>query len=118
MLDRLVDAINKHDIDALTACFSPDYVSTWPVHPARTFTGRDQVRRNWEMMFEARPDIKAAMTARAPAGDEAWAEWEFVGTERNGARFHQRGVIIAVVEDDVITRTRFYMEPVDAPLAQ
>jgi hypothetical protein len=58
------------------------------------------------------------VSAHAHVGDDEWAEWEFVGPERNGALFHQRGVIISVVEGDVITRTRFYMEPVDAPTTQ
>ena len=118
VLDRLLDAINSHDLDAMIACFAPGYVNSWPAHPARSFTGRDQVRRNWEMMFAARPDIKATVTGRAQAGDEIWAEWEFTGTERDGGEFHQRGVIIVVVDGDVIAGTRFYMEPVDVALAQ
>ena len=118
VINRLVEAMNRHDIDALVACFAPDYVNVWPVHPGRSFTGRDQVRRNWEMMFKARPDLKVTVSAHAHVDDEDWAEWEFVGTERDGSLFHQRGVIISVVEGDVITRTRFYMEPVDAPTPQ
>jgi ketosteroid isomerase-like protein len=118
VIDRLKDAINTHDIDALTGCFALDFVCTWPAHPSRSFTGRDQVRRNWEMMFQARPDIQAAVNAHVRADDETWAEWEFLGTERDGSRFDQRGVIIVVVEGDVITEARFYMEPVDVPSAQ
>ncbi|WUV53224.1 nuclear transport factor 2 family protein [Amycolatopsis sp. NBC_01480] len=49
--DRLADAINRHDLDALTACFAPVYESTFPAHPSRSFTGRDQVRRNWETLL-------------------------------------------------------------------
>jgi ketosteroid isomerase-like protein len=51
VVDRMTDAINRHDLDALTACFAPVYASTFPAHPARSFTGRDQVRRNWETIF-------------------------------------------------------------------
>jgi uncharacterized protein YndB with AHSA1/START domain len=69
------------------------------------------------MLFQACPDMRAAVTAQVRADDEVWGEWEFTGTGRDGSRFHQRGVIIVVVEGDVITRARFYMEPVDAPSA-
>lgn len=118
VIDRLIDAINTHDIDALLNCFPPDYVNTWPAHPDRSFTGLDPVRRTWEMMFQARPDITAKVTAHARAGDEIWAEWEFLGTEHDGAPFHQRGVIITTINHDLIARTRFYMEPVDTPQAR
>jgi len=32
VINRLVEAMNKHDIDALVACFATDYVNVWPVH--------------------------------------------------------------------------------------
>jgi SnoaL-like domain len=38
---RLQDATNAHDIDAMVACFAPDYRNETPVHPARSFTGRE-----------------------------------------------------------------------------
>ncbi|WP_328608534.1 nuclear transport factor 2 family protein [Amycolatopsis sp. NBC_00345] len=113
--DRLADAINRHDLDALTACFAPGYATTFPAHPSRSFTGRDQVRSNWEKLFAAFPDIKATVTGVARTDDGVWAEWEFDGSGPDGARFHQRGVIVMVVEGELIARTRFYMEPVDAP---
>ena len=47
VLTRLVAAINDHDLDALEACFTVDYVNHTPAHPARGFVGRDQVARNW-----------------------------------------------------------------------
>ncbi|MGY1841790.1 MULTISPECIES: nuclear transport factor 2 family protein [unclassified Modestobacter] len=116
VIDRLVDAVNRHDIDALTGCFAPAFECLWPAHPARSFTGRDQIRRNWESIFATFPDIQAVVAARAGAGDEVWAEWEFLGSGRDGARLHQRGVIVVVVDDDVIARSRFYLEPVDPQL--
>ena len=51
VLARLERAANAHDVDALVACFAPDYRNDTPVHPERSFTGREQVRRNWEQIF-------------------------------------------------------------------
>ena len=31
--DRLVDATNAHDVDAMMECFDPDYRSEQPLHP-------------------------------------------------------------------------------------
>lgn len=44
-------------------------------------------------------------------GAETWPEWGFLSEE--DPRFWQRGVVIAVVADDVIASARFYIEPVD-----
>ena len=109
-IDRLIDAINAHDLDALTACFAPGYSVTWPAHPARSFTGRENVRRTWTAIFEAHPTVTASATPRVCNGDEVWAEWEF--KSQGSQPFWQRGVIIAVVHGDVIGSARFYMEPV------
>jgi len=47
------------------------------LHPARSFNGRDGVRRNWEAIFDAHPDIQVTLTTRAQSGDGIWGEWEF-----------------------------------------
>jgi hypothetical protein len=41
VLERLREAINRHDLDALAACFEPDYHSAFPAHPDRTFRGHE-----------------------------------------------------------------------------
>ena len=114
VLDRLLDAINEHDLERLTACFAPTFAMVWPAHPARSFDGRDGVRRNWEAIFRAYPDIQATLTAHAQSGHEIWGEWEFRGESGDGGPpFWQRGVIIAEVDGEVIVRSRFFMEPVE-----
>jgi hypothetical protein len=87
----------------------------WPVHPARSFNGRDGVRRNWDAIFKAHPDLQVTLTTRVESVDEIWGEWEFKGENRDGGLlFWQRGVIIVVLDGEVIGRSRFYMEPVEA----
>lgn len=115
VVDRLVEAINSHDLERLTDCFSPTFSMVWPVHPARSFSGRDGVRRNWRAIFEAYPDIQVTLRARVQSGDESWGEWEFKGKGRDGGpSFWQRGVIIVVADGELIVQSRFYMEPVEA----
>src|SRR5215469_6696029 len=101
VVDRLVDAINGRDLDRLLECFAPAFSMLWPVHPARSFDGRDGVRKNWEAIFKAYPGIQASVTTRARGGDEIWGEWEFKGENRDGGPpFWQSGVIIVVVDGD------------------
>jgi ketosteroid isomerase-like protein len=112
MVKRLTDAVNTHDLDALTRCFAEDYRNETPVHPARGFRGRAQVRRNWEQIFAGVPDITAEVHSIADS-DTVWSEWEMRGTRRDGSPHLMRGVVIFGVEGNEATWARFYLEPVE-----
>lgn len=112
LVERLVAATNAHDLDALVQCFAEDYVNETPVHPARGFVGREQVRRNWEQIFRGVPDIRARV-AWVGDGETAWSEWEMTGTRLDGTPHEMRGVVIFGVRNGVATSARFYLEPVD-----
>jgi ketosteroid isomerase-like protein len=113
LVDRLLSATNAHDIDALVACFAEDYENVTPAHPARSFRGREQVRRNWEQIFAFVPDIRAEVLRRAVDGDTTWTEWQMTGTRADGTAHDMRGVIVFGVRDGVAAWARFYLEPVD-----
>jgi ketosteroid isomerase-like protein len=110
---RLQSATNAHDIEAIVACFAPDYRNETPVHPARSFIGREQVRRNWTQILTAVPDLVADVVAIVVSDDMVWSEWEHRGTRPDGTLHLMRGVIIFTVGNDVITSARFFLEPVD-----
>ena len=90
VLERLRRAIDGHDLDALAACFDPDYHSEFPAHPDRTFRGHEQMRKNWSQIFGAVPDIEAVLLRYVSEGDTAWAEWEWTGTRADGTPFTSR----------------------------
>jgi ketosteroid isomerase-like protein len=113
VIDRLVRAINEHNLDALTACFADDYVNVTPAHPARSFTGKDQVRQNWRSIFKALPDVQASIVRSTVDGRTVWTEWEHRGTLPQGAPHLLRGVVIFSVGTHTITGARFFLEPVD-----
>ena len=58
----------------------PGYRNMTPAHPERGFTGREQVRRNWEQIFAAIPDLSAEILSSAVDDDTIWTEWEHRGT--------------------------------------
>ena len=114
LLDRLAAAASRHDLDALVGCFAPDYRNETPAHPAQGFTGRDQVRRNWEQIFAFIPDITARVLRSCRDAGVVWSEWDMTGTRRDGAAAHMAGVVIFGVADGQFSWARFYLEPVQA----
>ena len=113
VIERLVQAMNDHDLEALVACFDEGYVNETPVHPRRGFRGNEQVRRNWTQILAAVPDLRARVLRTAVDGDRVWTEWNMSGTRRDGVQFQMAGVAIFRVGDAKIASTRFYLEPVD-----
>jgi len=113
LIERLRRAINQHDLDALIACFDPDYRSEQPLHPGRGFDGKEQVRKNWARIFDAVPDIEMTMLRCASEGDTVWAECEWRGTRADGATFTMRGVTIQGVRRGRISWARLYVELVE-----
>jgi ketosteroid isomerase-like protein len=113
LVHRLAEVTNAHDVEGLVACFAPDYRNETPAHPSRGFTGRDQVRRNWEQIFAFVPDLTAEVVRHSVQDDCVWSEWEHRGTRRDGSPHLMRGVAIFGVRDSVAAWARFYLEPVD-----
>jgi ketosteroid isomerase-like protein len=110
---RLRDAVNRHDLDSMAGCFAIDFVNETPVHPARSFRGRDQVRKNWAQIFAAVPDLEAELIGSASDGDVVWMEWEMRGTRVDSVKHLMRGVAIFKVGNELFTSVRFYLEPVE-----
>ena len=100
-VERLQLATNQRDLDALVGCFAEDYENQTPAHPARGFRGSSQVRRNWEQIFAAIPDLTVKVLRCAVDGDTAWTEWEHRGTRPDGSQHLMRGVVIFGVGDGV-----------------
>ncbi len=113
MVERLRDATNAHDLDALVDCFAESYRNETPAHPGRGFSGREQVRTNWRTIFAAVPDLTATVQHTVTNGEEIWSEWEMRGARPDGSPHLMRGVIIFGVNDGRASWARFYLEPVD-----
>jgi hypothetical protein len=124
VIQALHEAMTAHDLDALTACFAGGYRNETPVHPSRSFTGREQVRANWRRILGEVPDLAADLVrwARDPGQPEhaVWTEWEWTGHRTDGIPFCMRGVTVfgigpddVAAGSDVIRWARFYMEPAD-----
>lgn len=114
VVQQLLDAVNHRDLAALVACFAEDYVNRTPAHPRRGFRGREQVRRNWDLIFAEVPDVQARVSRSAADGSTLWTEWQISGTRRSdGTVFAMAGVVIYEVAGDLIDSASFYLEPVE-----
>jgi ketosteroid isomerase-like protein len=111
-MERLLEAMNRHDLDAMVECFHENYQSEQPLHPDRQFVGREQVRKNWGLMFEDVPDLKSDLLRSARSDDEFWTEWRMHGAKLDGSPFEYRGIGLWGIRGDRIAWARLYFEQV------
>ena len=108
VIERMAEALNRHDLEAFLECFDPNYHSEQPAHPNRGFGGKEQVRKNWSGMFESFPDFAAQLLRHTAEEGVVWSEWHWSATGLNMA-----GVTIFGVEEDRIAWGRLYVEQVE-----
>ena len=113
VIERLVAAMNDHDLDRMVALFHPDYDSRQPAHPGRAFTGREQVRANWAAMFAGVPDFRAEVVRSVQDGEVNWSEWAWHGSRSDGQPFEVRGVTLFEIRDGLIASGTLYVEDVE-----
>lgn len=112
LIDRIVEAENSYDADRVAELVAEDYRSETPLHPDRDFTGREQVRRNWQAVFESVADLDVELLRSAVDGNTIWLELHMTGTQADGTDLDMRGVAIWGVEDGLLQWGRLYNEPV------
>jgi ketosteroid isomerase-like protein len=113
VIDRLAAAVNAHDLDAVAGLIHDDYRSEQPAHPGRAFTGRAQMRANWEAMFAGVPDFHAEICRSVQDGDTTWTEWRWSGTRSDGQAFEMCGVTLFEITDDQIAAGWLYLDEVE-----
>jgi len=114
VLERLHQALNRHDLAAFLASFDPEYRSEQPAHPNRGFGGREQVEKNWAALFSGIADFHAELLASVADRDTIWAEWRWSGTRVGQPPLDMSGVTLFGVDNGLITWGRLYMEEVEA----
>ena len=100
------------DLEGIVSCFADDYALEAPIHPERSFRGKEQVRSNWKQILGAVPDITVRVLRSARDGGTMWTEQEMSGTRRDGVAHLMRGVFILGVSEGLIRWGRMFLEPV------
>lgn len=112
VFERMIQALNRHDLDAMVTCFAPDFRSEQPIHPERNFTGQAGVRKNWSFFFTTVPDVQVEILNEVTEGDTVWAELHYHGTQTDGKKFNVRGVTLQGIQADQMIWARLYIESV------
>ncbi len=110
VVTKFVNACNRHDADGVYACLHPDFDSIQPMYPSRNFRGADQVRRNWQAIFDAEPGFRLTVLRSAAVDDTIWLELHGAGEDAEVA-----GVFVMGIQGDRIRWARIYsalVEPV------
>jgi hypothetical protein len=100
VVDRVLVALNDHDVDAFVACYAED-ATIENGHDKVFVRGHDELRARYGPMFEQLPDVRVEAITRSDVG-------EFVVQEEvvTGRGEPQRHVAVYLVRDDLIARER------------
>lgn len=109
VFERMIQASNRHDLEAMVAFYAPDYRSEQPIHPERNFVGPTGVRNNWNTFFTTIPDIQVEVLGEVEEGDTVWAELRYHGTRTDGKKHAVRGVTLMGIQADQIIWARLYI---------
>jgi hypothetical protein len=109
VFERMIQALNWHDLDAMVTYFAPNFRSEQPFYPERNFTGQAGVRKNWSFFFSTIPDFRAEVRSSAVEGDTVWAELAYYGTQADGKKHVTRGVTISGIQGEQIAWSKLYI---------
>jgi ketosteroid isomerase-like protein len=108
VLTEVLEAFNRHDLDAIMARFAEDCVLETPRGPdpcGRRFVGKSEVRQGLAARFEGIPDVHYVGQGHLVSGDRGLSEWTISGTTVEGERIEVRGCDLWTFgADDTITR--------------
>jgi limonene-1,2-epoxide hydrolase len=112
IFESMIEAANRHDLEAMVACFAPEYRGELPFTPERNCTDQAGVRTNWGSFFSAMPDFHVEILREAVEGETVWAEVFFQGTQTDGGKRLMRGVNIMGRQSSKIAWGRLYQQTV------
>ncbi|HST06458.1 MAG TPA: nuclear transport factor 2 family protein [Chloroflexia bacterium] len=94
VLHQILDAFNRHDVDAIMEFFAEDAVFESPRGPdawGRRFLGKDRVREGLAARFAGIPDVHYGDDTHWLCGNRGVSEWTLTGTTTEGVFVNVRG---------------------------
>ena len=116
MLEEVLAAFNRHDIEAIMAVFAEDAVLESPrgEDPWGTrFSGKAAVRDGLAARFAGIPDVHYGHDRHWVCGDRGVSEWLLTGTTTVGERIAVRGCDLWEFRDGLVVRKDSYWKIVD-----
>jgi limonene-1,2-epoxide hydrolase len=110
LVDRLLRALNQHDLTAFLDLFHADFRSEQPLRPESSFVGREHVGANWAWkLSDPASDFHAEALRWAASGEELWVEWRWTHTRPGGEQVDLQGICVYGVESERFAWARLYM---------
>lgn len=115
-LEAILDAFNRHDLDAIMAFFAEDATLDTPRGPnawGNRFEGKAAVREGLAARFAGIPDVHYGEDRHWVCGDRGASEWLLTGTTTTGQRIAVRGCDLWEFRDGQVVRKDSYWKIVD-----
>ena len=116
LLQRFLDAFNRHDLDDIMAYFADEcsfYMPRGAGPRGDLYTGKAAVRAGLEKRFEGIPDVHYGDGRHWVCGNFGVSEWTLTGTSVSGRSLEVRGVDLLEFVDGRITRKDSFWKLVD-----
>lgn len=110
-LQAVLDAFNRHDLDAIMVHFADDAVFESPRGPdpwGTRFVGKVAVREGLAARFTGIPDVHYGEDRHFVSGDRGVSEWLLTGTTTAGERLAVRGCDLWEFRDGLVIRKDSY----------
>jgi len=114
-LQSVLDAFNRHDLDAIMTYFHEDAVLETPHGPdswGTRFEGKAAVRDGLSGRFKGIPDVHYGEDRHCVCDDRGLSEWLLTGTMTSGERIAVRGCDLFEFRDGLIIRKDSYWKNV------
>lgn len=106
-LRGLLEAFNRHDLDAIMEYFHDDCTLFMPRGKGPRgdcYKGKEAVRSGLATRFEGLPDVHYGEDAHWVCGHLGVSEWTLTGTRKGGDRIEVRGVDLLEFRDGKVVR--------------
>lgn len=107
MLEEILAAFNRHDLDAIMTYFSDDAVFESPRGPEPwgiRYVGKDAVREGLAARFSGIPDVSYSDDRHWVCGNQGLSEWRIRGTSTSGELVDHRGCDLWEFRDGLVVR--------------
>ena len=117
-LKQVLEAFNRHDLDAIMAYFSEDCSFDFPRGPepwGQRFIGKAQVREGLASRFKGIPDVHYGDDRHwiSADGSQGVSEWILTGTTTSGIKLKARGCDLWEFRNGKIIRKDSYWKIVE-----
>ena len=118
-LNEILDAFNRHDLDAIMEFFSDDCSFDFPRGPeswGQRFVGKAQVREALAGRFKGIPDVHYGEDRHwiSADGNMGVSEWTLTGTTVAGLRLNVRGCDLWEFRNGKVTRKNSFWKIVES----